>query len=54
MDAIVQGVGGWRGETLARVRALVLGASAGIVEEVKWKKPSKPEGVPVWSEGGIV
>ncbi len=54
VDAIVQGVGGWRGETLARVRALVLGASAGIVEEVKWKKPSKPEGVPVWSEGGIV
>lgn len=25
-----------------------------IVEEVKWKKPSKPEGVPVWSHDGII
>lgn len=25
-----------------------------MVEEVKWKKPSRPEGVPVWSHGGIL
>jgi hypothetical protein len=44
----------WRGETLSRLRALILRADPAIVEEVKWKKPSKPEGVPVWSHAGIV
>lgn len=39
---------------LARLRGIVLGAGCPVVEEVKWKKPSRPEGVPVWSLGGIV
>jgi hypothetical protein len=39
---------------LARLRAMVLKADPSIIEEVKWKKPSKPLGVPVWSHGGIV
>jgi hypothetical protein len=44
----------WRAETLARLRGLIEQAAPGIVEERKWKKPSNPEGVPVWSQNGIV
>jgi hypothetical protein len=52
IDAIIGMHADWRGETLARLRALIMGADPAIVEEVKWKKPSRPEGVPVWSCGG--
>jgi len=44
----------WRGETLARVRALIEEADPEAVEEVKWRKPSNPAGVPVWSHAGIL
>ena len=45
----------WRGETLARMRALILEAEPEMIEERKWKKPSNQmEGVPVWSHNGIV
>jgi len=54
IDAIVRSIGGWRGERLAQLRVLITKAEAGIVEEVKWKKPSNPAGVPVWSRDGIV
>jgi hypothetical protein len=54
IDAIIGKSGDWRGETLSRLRGIVLGAGPAVVEEVKWKKPSRPEGVPVWSLDGIV
>jgi hypothetical protein len=54
IDAIIQTTAGWRGERLAQLRTLIRAADAGVVEEVKWKKPSRPEGVPVWSHDGIV
>ena len=44
----------WRGETLARIRRLIHEADPDVVEEVKWRKPSNPAGVPVWSHAGIV
>jgi hypothetical protein len=44
----------WREETLARMRALILEADPEMVEERKWKKPSNPMGVPVWSHNGMV
>jgi hypothetical protein len=44
----------WRTSLLARLRALIFEADPGMVEEVKWRKPSNPAGVPVWSHGGIV
>ena len=44
----------WRDATLDRMRTLILEADPGIVEEQKWKKPSNPAGVPVWSHDGIV
>jgi hypothetical protein len=54
IDAIIEKSTDWRGETLARLRALITEADPDVVEEVKWKKPSRPEGVPVWSHDGII
>jgi len=44
----------WQAPMLEHLRQLILSADPAITEEPKWKKPSKPEGVPVWSRGGIV
>jgi hypothetical protein len=44
----------WRAAALDRMRTLILAAVPGILEEHKWKKPSNPAGVPVWSLGGII
>ena len=54
IDAKIASLGGWRGETLSRARALIREAEPGIVEQVKWRKPSNPAGVPVWEADGIV
>src|SRR5689334_9954026 len=54
IDAIIAGIGDWRGATLSQLRATILKADTSIVEEVKWKKPSRPSGVPVWSSNGII
>ena len=54
IDAIVAAAGGWRGDALARLRRVVLSAGEGIVEEIKWRKPSKPEGVATWVCDGNV
>ena len=53
IDARIEELGDWRGETLARLRALIQQADPDVVEEWKWKKPSNP-GVPVWSHDGII
>jgi hypothetical protein len=45
-------LGDWRGPTLARLRALIRQAVPDVVEEIKWRKPSNPAGVPCWSHGG--
>jgi hypothetical protein len=47
-------IGDWRDETLARIRKLIKDADPEIVEEVKWRKPSNPAGVPVWSRDGVI
>jgi hypothetical protein len=54
IDARIGELGDWRGETLARLRALIRRADPDVVEEVKWRKPSNPAGVPVWSHDGII
>jgi hypothetical protein len=46
--------GDWRRDTLARVRTLITQADPDAIEEVKWRKPSNPAGVPVWSHAGII
>jgi hypothetical protein len=54
IDDIISKPGDWRGEKLAHLRALIKEADPAVVEDVKWKKPSRPEGVPVWSHAGII
>jgi hypothetical protein len=54
IDAKIEKLGGWRGETLARLRAVIRDADPEVVEEVKWVKPSNPLGVPVWEHDGII
>lgn len=48
IDAKIEALGDWRGETLARVRRIIHEADPEVVEEVKWM------GTPVWSHGGIL
>jgi len=47
-------VGDWRTRTIDRVRTLIEEADPEAVEDVKWRKPSNPAGVPVWSHDGII
>jgi hypothetical protein len=55
IDARIAALGGWRGEALAAVRALIKAADPEVVEEIKWRKPSNANsGVPTWSHGGII
>jgi hypothetical protein len=54
IDDIVAHATDWRGQRLAQLREIIRQADPAITEEVKWKKPSRPEGVPVWSHGGNV
>jgi len=44
----------WRGGTLARMRALIKKVVPDVTEEVKWRKPTNPAGVPVWYHDGII
>jgi hypothetical protein len=54
IDAIIKQPGDWRGNKLSQLRAVIKKADPAVVEEVKWKKPSNPMGVPVWSHDGII
>jgi hypothetical protein len=54
IDAKIKALADWRGTTLARVRKLIKEADPDIVEDVKWRKPSNPSGIPVWERDGIV
>lgn len=47
IDARIRELGGWRGQALAKVRALIKQADPDVVEEWKWD-------VPVWSHDGII
>jgi len=48
IDGRIRELGDWRGETLARIRAIIRGADPDVVEEWKWR------GVPVWEHDGII
>lgn len=54
IDDIIENAAGWKGKKLSQLRAAIKKADPAVVEEVKWKKPSKPEGVAVWSHDGIL
>jgi hypothetical protein len=54
IDKKIKELAGWRGETLGKLRSIIRAANPGIVEEIKWRKPSNPSGVPVWSLCGMI
>ncbi len=54
IDAIIKNAEGWKGKKMSELRAAIKKADPEIIEEVKWRKPSAPEGVPTWSKGGII
>jgi hypothetical protein len=55
IDARIRKLGDWRGEALARMRALIKAADPAVTEGVKWRKPSNGMlGVPVWEHDGII
>jgi hypothetical protein len=44
----------WRTTTVERIRSLITTAVPDVVEEVKWRKPSNPDGVPAFSASGLI
>lgn len=55
IDAAIKRRNDWRGETLAKIRALIKEADPDVVEDVKWRKPSNNlQGVPVWEHDGLI
>ena len=54
VDAWLKATGGWQAQRLSRARRLLLEVDPGIREAIKWRKPSNPDGVPVWYHGGIL
>jgi len=54
IDEMIQEVGDWRGPKLSRLRSLVKEAVPGVNEDLKWRKPSNPHGVPTWSYNGPI
>ena len=53
IDERIAELGDWRGETLAKVRAIIHAADPEVVEQWKWAKATSP-GVPVWSHDGDI
>ena len=54
IDAKIAALGDWRGAILARMRRLIREADPAVEEDLKWRKPSNPAGVPTWSHAGIL
>lgn len=55
IDERIEELGDWRGEMLSQVRRLIKQAVPGVIEEVKWRKPSNSMvGIPVWSHDGMI
>ena len=51
---MVKGKGDWRESTLSLLRSIIMTTDVSIIDKVKWRKPSNPDGVPVWSHSGIL
>jgi hypothetical protein len=54
IDARISELDDWREKKLSQIRALIKQADPEVVEEWKWRKPSHPAGVPVWSHQGPI
>ena len=54
VNAKITSLSEWQGALLTRIRQLIKEAVPGVVEEIKWRKPTNPLGVPTWSHSGII
>lgn len=54
IDEIIAQYDGWQAELIVKLRSIINSVDPNIVEEVKWRMPSDPKGLPVWSSNGIV
>jgi len=54
VSARIAEIGGWRGATLSNVRKLIKEAAPDVSEDIKWRKPTNPGGVPVWEQNGLI
>ncbi len=54
IDKIIKGLDGWKASSLHQLRQIIQQADPSITETIKWRTPSRPEGLPVWMSGGIV
>lgn len=54
IDDIIAQHGGWKAALLTQLRVAITQADPAVVEEVKWKMPSRPEGQAVWSHNGML
>jgi hypothetical protein len=54
VDARIAGLTDWRGPVLVRLRELIREADPDVVEEIKWRKPTNPHGVVLWSHAGMI
>lgn len=51
---MVEGMADWRDRVLSALRAVIQDADTTLIEEVKWRRPSNPDGAPVWSRDGMI
>jgi len=54
IDERIRELDDWRGTMLSKIRNLIKQADPEVVEELKWRKPTNPAGVPVWSHYGLI
>ena len=54
IDDIIEQYGGWKGDVIKRLRAIINDADQNLTEEIKWKMQTRPEGLPVWTQNGII
>lgn len=54
IDDIIKSYGSWKGELLSHLRAVITSADPDVVEEIKWRMATRPEGLPVWTHDGIL
>lgn len=54
IDDILAVYEGWRAELVTQIRTAIKAADQAVIEEVKWKMPTRPTGWPVWSHDGML
>ncbi len=54
IDDIIKKHDGWKGKIVSDIRSVIRTTDPEVVEEVKWKMRSRPEGLAVWAHDGIV